>query len=129
VAILSIAGLVLLTSAIVCLIPVAFIGDPAEGGYDRQRVVVAMALTLSFVLGASAMLLFIRAIRMITGGYVAARRLNVMRGVVLVVSAVLLYWLGFVQIRSPLLLLTFPVSLLMLYLGGGFLLASFNRPN
>lgn len=121
------AGLVFLTIGITCLVPIAFIGDPAEGAYNAQRLIVATFLVLSFVFGSTAMMLFIRAVRSTRSNINAPRPQSLKRGAGLIIGAILLFWLSFVEVRSSLLLLSFPLTVLMLYLGGGFLLTSVDR--
>lgn len=118
-------GLILLGLALASLLPIMFIGDPVEGAYGTQRLVILSFMLLSFAFGSLALMLFLRVFDALRNKPGLPRRSNVLRGVGLVVAAGILYWLSFVAVRSSILLLS--LCLVMLYAGGGYLLISLRR--
>jgi hypothetical protein len=122
------SGIILLVLSLACLLPIAFIGDPtSEAGYRSQTVAIGVVLLVSCLFGSIAMAVLIKSYQTIFQRSSGSRLKNVVRGIVLILASVVLFWLSFVQIRSSDLLLSFPLCILMLYAGGAFILLSFRR--
>lgn len=105
--------------AALSLAPILFIGDPAPDSSRAWRgATVVLALIVSWLIGSASAAIVMHPFFKKDG----VRMTIVSAGVALLVFAVGLFIVAFEILRDPVLLQTFPLSLICAYLGGGMIL-------
>lgn len=110
--------------SIACLLCVLFIGDPSDkSDWHAREYTVYVVLTISWVIGSISVWFslsnFIRINNIIKIIFTA---------IIFLIFSIALFLISYNLIRSELLLMSFPISLLSAYFGGGLLLTATCRP-
>ena len=123
VTLLVVSGTLLFMLAIFLIGRIAFIGDPVAGGYGRQNSEIGLLAALSVFFGSFSFFLFSRILRIYSILPNRSSAKLVVTGFVQIAASLLLYYLAFVVRKSDILLLSLPVSLLLMYAGCACLIA------